>query len=174
MPREGDDCSGPPRDRPTTVRDVVRDIVAETAPDELVLIAALDRVDDSRAVRLLSDRKRSREPLGFGLDQAVAMVTPIVWIALNEAVKQSTEKAVDGVTDRLRRAVWRSLRRNRTRSQTVGALTRDQLGVVHRMVAERATEAGLGHERAAVLADRVVARLLLALPAQSPPDTRDR
>ncbi len=77
------------RTRPFTVRQVVRDVVVLTAPEEAPLLEALDREpDDGRVVRVLSRRPRRGEPLGFGLEQAVPLLTPVVWLSLDEAVRR--------------------------------------------------------------------------------------
>src|SRR5437879_4790292 len=64
------------------VRDVVREVVAEIAPTELALVDGLAQFDDATAVRRLRPRGGRREPLGFGLGEILALVTPVVWLAL--------------------------------------------------------------------------------------------
>ncbi|MFD5121196.1 hypothetical protein [Streptomyces sp. NPDC058385] len=64
------------------MRDVVRDVVVQVAPDEIVLVEGLLLLDDASAVRRLSGRGR-QEPLGFGLAEAAALVTPVVRLVVN-------------------------------------------------------------------------------------------
>lgn len=78
------------------LRDVVRDVVTEAAPDELPLMEGLGRSDDESAVRRLTRRNRPAEPLAFGLDEIAVLVTPVVWIALDEAVRQVMGSTADG------------------------------------------------------------------------------
>jgi hypothetical protein len=78
----------------SAVADVVRDIVAEEAPAELPVADGLRRLSDGRAVRRLARRRRRRETLGFGLGEVVPLVTPVLWIALDEAVRRSADASV--------------------------------------------------------------------------------
>ena len=152
---------------PQLVRDVVHDIVAEVAPDELVLFAALENTDDEAVVRRLTRGRRSREPLGFGLAEAAALVLPVVWIALDEVVRT----AVAAGSARASRRWWtraRSrLRRRPTSPQVLPTLSREQLTAVRDRVNELAAQAGIAEKDAAILADLVVARLVL-MPADVP------
>lgn len=152
------------------VRDVVRDVLAETAPEEVPLYEALNsRFDDDRVVRLLSRRTRRREPLGFGLNDLVPLAMPVVWLALDEVARRGVEAAADSVTSRLRAGIRRIFRRTRAAPRTVPALTREQIAAVRQRVLEKADEAGIRGERAVALADGVIARLVLELPGGPTP-----
>jgi hypothetical protein len=78
------------------VRDVVRDVVAEVASEELVIVEELTRFDDDTVVRRLARSGRRRDPLGFGVGEIAALVTPVVWLVLDEAAKRAADSAVDG------------------------------------------------------------------------------
>ncbi|MFD7631042.1 hypothetical protein ACFV7Q_34305 [Streptomyces sp. NPDC059851] len=153
----------------TRVRDVVRDVVAEVAPEELPLVAGLAGFDDATAVRRLGGRGRRRETLGFGLGEAAALVTPVVWLAVNHAAQRMVGAAVDGAADRARSGLRRLFRRP-SREVTVPPLTREQLAEVREAVLEVAAQRGLEEDRASTIADAVVARLALAGPEDSGPD----
>jgi hypothetical protein len=142
----------------TTVVDVVRDVVAEAAPEELPLVEGLSRFGDETVVRRLTRRRRPREPLGFGLDEIAVLVTPVVWIVVEEAVRRVVDSAVDGVT----KGAWTRLRRllhRRGVQLTVPPLTCEQIVEVQQRVLELAVQRGLERERAAKLADLLGARL---------------
>ncbi|MFK0116374.1 hypothetical protein [Streptomyces sp. NPDC090994] len=144
----------------TRVRDVVRDVVAEVAPEETPLVAGLAGIDDATAVRRLSGRGR-REPLGFGLGEVAALVTPVVWLVVHQVAQQVAGTVVDSATGRVRSAARRLLRRP-AEVVTVPPLTPEQLADVRDAVLETAARRGVEPERAAVIADAVVARLVLA------------
>ncbi|WP_063759293.1 hypothetical protein [Streptomyces scopuliridis] len=150
------------------VRDVVRDVVAEVAPEESSVIAGLAQFDDAAVVRLLKQKGNGRrEPLGFGLGEIAVMATPVVWLVVDQAARQIGSVAADGATVGARSLVRRILRR-RSAEVTVPSLAPEQLAEVHRQVLEAATRRGLERERAEVLADAVVARLTLsAMQAQT-------
>ncbi|MGW6403664.1 hypothetical protein [Streptomyces sp. NPDC055134] len=153
----------------TEVRAVVVDVVAQYAPEEAPVLAALAHVDDAHVVRILRGRRKT-EPLGFGFAEVVAVVTPVVWLAVDEACRSAVQSSVDSAYARLAGAARRLLRRPSAAGAAGGSatevpeLSRDQLDLVHRRVTEDAQAAGLAAEDAEKLADRVVARLILARP----------
>ncbi|MFF7725358.1 hypothetical protein [Streptomyces sp. NPDC008001] len=147
----------------TRVSDVVRDVVALVAPEELLLVDGLAGLDDEAALRRLGRRNGRREPLGFGLGEVAALVTPVVWLALDEAARRIGGAAVEGAAQGAR-AVLRKVLRRPPAAVPLPELTRDQLTEVHRRVIETAVQRGLGEERALLIADAVVARLALAAP----------
>lgn len=151
------------------IRDVVRDVVAEVAPEELPLVAGLARFDDVTVVRRLGDRGRRRETLGFGLGEIAALVTPVVWLAVNQAAQRIVGAAVDGTVGRAGSALRKLLRRS-GEHVTVPPLTREQLSGVRKSVLEVAAQRGLEAERASVIADAVVARMALAGSEDSGPE----
>jgi hypothetical protein len=144
----------------TAVRAVVRDVVAEVASEELPLVEGLDRFDDAVVLRRLNGRGRKREPLGFGLGEVVALVTPVVWLVVDEVAKRVSGSAVDGAA-RGTKALLRKMFRRRTRPSKIPPLTPEQLGEVRRRVLEVAQQRGLDEQRRVAIADALVARLAL-------------
>lgn len=140
----------------TTVSAVVLDVVTQYAPQERQLVEWLARLDDDEVVRLLR-RRRADDPLGFGLSEAVAVVTPVVWLVVDEAFRGVVGAAAVGLAGRIGRLV----RRTPPPSPGLPELSREQLAAVHRRVVEGATRAGLDAPAAGALADGVVARLAL-------------
>ncbi|KJK59211.1 hypothetical protein UK12_05595 [Saccharothrix sp. ST-888] len=149
------------------MRDVVRDVVAEIAPTELVLVDGLARFDDATAVRRLRPQGGRREPLGFGLGEIVTLVTPVVWLALDETAKKLAETASDAAV-KGGRAMLRKVLRRPTAPVVVPPLTPAQLAEVRERVLETASHRGLEAARAEAIADAVVARLALAAADPDP------
>lgn len=143
-----------------TVREVVHDVVADVAPEELPVLAGLSRLDDDEALRRLSRRRRPREPLGFDMDTVATLATAIVWVAVQESVKQMVHPAADGLSRKTGARLRRLLRR-RSAPTALPAFTSEQLAEIHRRVLELAEQNDLDADRATVLAERVVARLAL-------------
>ncbi|MFE4924519.1 hypothetical protein [Streptomyces sp. NPDC056661] len=132
--------------------------MAEVAPDELPLVEGLVELDDATAVRRLRGRGQRREPLGFGLDE-VLLVTPVVWLAVDEAVQRiEPAAAVSRASSALRK-----LFRRPAETVTVPPLTQEQLAEVRKSVLV-AAQRSLGEERALTIADAVVTRLVLPGP----------
>ncbi|MEU4845904.1 hypothetical protein [Streptomyces gilvosporeus] len=149
------------------VRDVVRDVVAEVAAEELPVVDVLAGFDDTTVLQRLRRRSRRREPLGFGLDEVAVLVTPVVWLGVDQAAKRIADSAVDGASKGAK-AVLRKVLRRPTASVVVPPLTPAQLGEVRRAVLEMAAQRGLAQEQAVTVADAVVARL--AVPDDDPQD----
>lgn len=146
------------------VRDLVRDVVTEVAPEELPLLAGLARFDDATAVQRLGGGVRRREPLGFGLGEVAALVTPVVWLAVDQATQKIVGTWVENRVARTGTALRRIFRRSATEPVVIPPLTREQLALVRRSVLTMAAQRGLEPERAVVIADAVVTRLVLAEP----------
>jgi hypothetical protein len=143
--------------RPATpVVDVVHDVVATFAPDELPVVDALGRLGPRRAPRRLRRRRRSREPLAFGFGDVGALACAVAWIAVDQAVRDTMTESASGARTWLRR-----LLRGRRVVVTVPPLTHDQLARVHGEVLAVAAREGWPPERAHSLAERVVGRLAL-------------
>ncbi|MFJ3203072.1 hypothetical protein [Streptomyces sp. NPDC086989] len=143
------------------VRDLVHSAVSELAPEELPLLAALRRFDDATVVRRLRGRGRRREPLGFGAGEVAVLVTPVVWLVLDQVGQRMVNAALDRTGARVTTALRRLLRRPAA-PVTVPPLTREQLAGVRALVRAASVQRGLSAGRAEVIADTVVARLALA------------
>jgi hypothetical protein len=108
---EGSDAA----DGHRAVRDVVRDVVAEVAPEELVVVDGLARFDDETVVRRLARPGQRRDPLGFGVGEIVDLATPVVWLVVNEAAKRAAGSAVNE-TAKGTKALLRKVFRRRGRA----------------------------------------------------------
>lgn len=139
----------------TEVRAVVVDVVTQYAPEEAPVPAALAHVDDADVVRILRGRRKI-EPLGFGFAEVVAVVTPVVWLAVDEACRSAVRSSVDSGYARLAGATRRLLRRPSAAGAAEGPVAeapelsrdqldlvpvRDQLDLVHRRVTQDARDA---------------------------------
>ncbi|TMR02404.1 hypothetical protein ETD83_12740 [Actinomadura soli] len=149
-----------------TVLDVVRDVVDQQAPGERPLVDDLAGLNYRLVVRRMRQANDGRggDPLGFGLSEVTALITPVVLLAVHEACRA----AVADVTGRLLPRVTNALDRLRPPSRRPTAppevpdLDRDQLAAVRRRVRTEAVRRGLPEPDAEALADSVVARLALA------------
>jgi hypothetical protein len=146
------------------VRDVVRDVVAEVAPRELVVVDGLNGFSDAKAVRRLQRRRRS-DPLGFGPEEIVTLVTAVVWFVLNELAVRGTTIAVDE-TEKGLKGLWRRvLRRRRPRREILPRLTVEEIHQVRQLVLDELIRRGMKEQRAIAAADAVLRRLLPGGPS---------
>ncbi|TCO55660.1 hypothetical protein [Actinocrispum wychmicini] len=145
------------------VRDLVRDVVAEVASEELPVVDGLARFDDRVVVRRLGRRSRRREPLGFGPADLVTFVTAVVWLVLDQAAKKAAGSAVDGAV-KGGKAGLRKVFRRRSAPVLLPSMTSEQLAELWQLMFAAAVQRGLDEEQATTIADVVVARL--SLPRQ--------
>jgi hypothetical protein len=145
-----------------TLFDVVRDVVSQVAPEEVTVVQALGQLKPDRVAGLLRGRREER--LGFGLVDAAALVTPVVWIAVDEVSRSAVEAGIHGFGPRLAARIRRLLRIRPPLPSSVPPLSPGQLDAVHARVLDGASAAGLDPAVRAALADHVVARLARELP----------
>ncbi|MFJ9678034.1 hypothetical protein ACIRP2_08260 [Streptomyces sp. NPDC101194] len=154
----------PSQGRP--VRDLVREVVTKLATDELPLLEGLLELDDATAVRRLNGHGQRREPLGFGVGEIAVLVTPVAWLALDQAARRIGDIAMERASRESVGALRRLFRRSRP-PVMVPPLTREQLAEVKRLVLETAEQRGLAAAQASEVANAVVAGLILADPSSS-------
>ncbi|MGW5202890.1 hypothetical protein [Streptomyces spiralis] len=140
-------------------------MVAEIAPEELPLVEGLRRFDDDTVIGRLRRGDRSDDPLGFGLGEVTTLLTPVVWLSLDEVARRMVGSAIDGATKSAKRKLRRIFRRS-GEPLTVPALTRNQLSEVRRSVMESAVRSGVERRLSEGLADAVVVRLALGTREQ--------
>jgi hypothetical protein len=145
------------------IRDVVRRVVADCVPEEVVVVEGLLCYSDAEVVARLHRRGHGRDPLGFGVAEVVPLVAPLLWLTLDSARKKLADAVVDGAA-RGSASLWRRLLRRRSEPAVIPALTREQQVMVRQMVLDASAEAGLSEQRARRIADGVVAGLVLAEP----------
>ncbi|MBE1592315.1 hypothetical protein ACFPOI_16890 [Nonomuraea angiospora] len=145
---------------PVSLRAVVMDVVAEVAPEEVPVVKSLEGLGYDEAIKRLRRRKAGREPLGFGLEEINVLISGVVWIALDEMVRNGATRVSDGVFGRLRGRL--SKKPEITAPEPVFTMPdKAQRQAIHEYVEHYALAEGLPAKRAASLADAVVARLSL-------------
>jgi hypothetical protein len=151
------------------VRDVVRDVVAKVAPEELAVVTGLAEFDDATVIRRLRRGARRREPLGFGWGDIVTMVAPVVWLVLNEAAQKAAGAAVDSATKGAK-ALVRKIFRRKSADVVVPPLTGKQLDQLRARLLEVAAQQGIAAERAEDIVEEVLKRLAAGDPPEDPPE----
>jgi hypothetical protein len=168
--------SSPSDDRPQppaagALRDaIVTRVIAELAPEELPLVEALRELDDETALERLTTRAGRSEPLGFGVEEAVVLLTPVIWSVVDQSVRKAVDAAVKraGKSKLARRGLFR--RHRDPLPPSVPALTTEQLATIEQCVLEATRQARLSQDRGERIADGVVRRLALMRPATEGPE----
>jgi hypothetical protein len=145
------------------VADVARQLVARTAPQELPLFRA---VSDAyfRDPRTVLEPKGGRDDLlGFGVDAAMMLVTPVALevaksvvaflvTQVRDAVEKEGSEAITGFVQRL-------FHRDNDDDPRTPPLTREQLDRVRELALEKAHQLKLPDAQASLLADSMVGSL---------------
>lgn len=138
--------------------EVVHDVVADIAPEELPLLAALSHLPPDAVGRRLARGTSGDDPLGFGMGEIAAVVVPVAWAAVQQVVNHMATSAADGMAARMRTRVRKLLRRPAAAAQ-LPHFGPAELDEVQAAVLELAGQAGMKRTRAELLAYKVVDRL---------------
>jgi hypothetical protein len=136
------------------VAELGRDVVAALFPDELPVFAAVSRAYFADRERTLSGRNERGRPLGFGVTEAVAMMTPLVLWVVQTALEPHIVRTSDKVAGLLSQ-----LRRKRPGTRALPILTSRQRAELREVVLDEARRSGMAPEVAAKIADEIIARL---------------
>ncbi|WP_205328508.1 hypothetical protein [Glycomyces sp. YM15] len=146
---------------------IVRDVVAEVEPSELPIVDGLLELDHRQVVKLMKRRPRKREQLGFGTAEIVVLIAPILWLALDEALKQIVAEGVKSAVKKLSAGARRVLRRPR-RQVRLPVMESQQLELLRDEVRAIAQHKGLSEDRAAEIADALVSRIARGRAGEPP------
>ncbi|MEU7835122.1 MULTISPECIES: hypothetical protein [unclassified Nonomuraea] len=149
------------------LQEIARETVRRAAPEELPLFPMVATVYFDRGGRLPAGRAGRDEMLGFGLESAVILLTPVVLPVVSAILDQLAQDVARVVTDRgkdgLRRAMRALLRRTAEAENDalppVPELTPEQLARVRMTALEKARQMDLPEDKAELLADAVIGSL---------------
>jgi hypothetical protein len=146
------------------IRQVARDVVAATAPEELPLVRPM--ADEYfRGGR--GPARSGDDLLGSGLETVVVLLTPVVFPVVAAVLDALTERVAEVAVTRGEngaRRVLRAVLRRGTPAELAAAgdprpLTAEQLDTVRAIAYEKACQLGLEPPKAELLADAVRGRL---------------
>ncbi len=140
---------------------IVRVVVREAAPEELPVVDGLSAWTDTEIVARLNKRASRDERLGFGVDDVAVLVTPVLYIVLDQALRKGVDKSIDGLLGRLRRGG-----RRKVTSADV-ELSPQQIAAIRAEVADLARERGVPDDTIQRVDDAVTSAL------SDPPDGPD-
>ncbi|MCS7481122.1 hypothetical protein ACFFQW_05990 [Umezawaea endophytica] len=144
-----------------TAHDLAERVVEAVAPAELpsfALVAAPYLDHPARAERAF--RRFHDDPLGFGLGDAVEMITPVVALVSGSVITALS----DGVGEAVKTGagkVFRKLVKRRAVEAPVQEWSADELARVRAIALVRAKALGVEERQAEALADAIVVALLL-------------
>ncbi len=146
---------------------LVRAVVERAAPEELPMVDGLSVADDETIVARLTRRPSRDERLGFGVDDVTVLLTPVLYIVLDEALRKIVGDSLGGLGRRLRRIS------RRRRTTPVLDLSPQQITEIAARVTEVARERGVPEEKVERVAE-AVAEVLADLPDDQDTTMPDR
>lgn len=152
------------------VADVSRDIIEQIAPDELVLFRATSEAYFKDPAKALKQQGGKDEMLGFGFEEAIPLLTPVVLAVTEQVVrylaaafaKAATDKSADMAAAGVRSLSMKLHPTPGGASAGPPPLTTSQLSEVRQVAMEKAQQLNLSEAQARLLADSMVGRLAVA------------
>jgi hypothetical protein len=144
---------------------LARATVAKAAPEELPLFRATSDAyfNDPKALERSGGKD---EMLGFGVDAAVMLLTPVALTVakdvinfLGEQLRERAREHGEGAIDRI---IARLVKKDGAEAAPTAELTDDQLEQVRALAIEKGRALKLSDERATLLADSLVGSLATA------------
>jgi hypothetical protein len=157
------------------VAELARSAVARAAPEELPLFRATSEAYFENP-EALEDREAGDEMLGFGVDAALILVTPValavsrdvlnfIVAQVREQAREHGAEAIDRFFDRLLKRKEKPAAAGATPAPTPSEppdLTEEQLEEVRTLALEKARQLKLAPDKAELLADSLVGSLATA------------
>lgn len=149
------------------VTNIAYDLIAQIAPQELPLFSVTSEAYFKNPGKLLKGQKGKDEKLGFGIEIAAVMASPIVLAIVDEVVKVLVGEVIPGEIKEsgIVNKVFKKILPVKEKDRKVAlplALTPEQLQQVRDQTITTALKCNLSRAQADLLADSLVGRLALA------------
>lgn len=150
------------------IADLARDIISQTAPQEMPLFRANSEAYFKNPDKALAGKKGKDEMLGFGAGEAVVLLTPVALAVTTEAVKFVVEEVKKSVKDESSSLIGETVKKmfkkfrpeqKKEEKKTPPSLTPEQLERVREIALQKARQLKLSEARAKLLADAVAGSL---------------
>ncbi len=157
-------------DQNQLIADLSRDIVAQTAPQELPLFRTMSAAYFKNPDKVLKGQSGKDEMLGFGEVEVAMALTPIILDIMSKVVQfviAQVQKSVAtnsaNLIDDLVSKMFKEFRPAEKKDQeNPPALTTEQLTQIHNLAYQEARKLALSDARAGLLADSIVGSLAVA------------
>jgi len=150
------------------IADVARDIISQTAPQELPLFRMTSAEYFKNPDKALRNQASKDKILGFGTAEMVSFLTPIVLTVVTEIVtfltleiKQAiADTSASLLTDQVKKLFKKFHPEAEKEKSDPSPLTREQIARVHKLARERFLQLKLSETQANRLADAIAASLI--------------
>jgi hypothetical protein len=157
-------------DQNQLIADLTRDIVAQTVPQELPLFRTISAAYFKNPDKVLKGQSGKDEMLGFGVAEAVIMLTPsilaimsqVVQFVMAEVQKSVATNSADVIDDLVSKMFKKFRPAEKKDQENLPALTTEQLTRVRNLAYQEARKLALSDAQADLLADSIVGSLVVA------------
>ena len=149
------------------VIDLSRDIVAQTAPEELPLYRAISAAYSKNPEKTLRGQTGKDEDLGFGVTETTQLLTPVVFSVMSVVVEFLADEILESYKkenpEAIKNLIKNMFKRHKpAQDKRAPSLTSEQLVRVRQHVLEKIRQLGLSDDQARLLADSIVGSLVAA------------
>ena len=151
------------------IAELARDLISQTVPQELPLFRANSEAFFTNPEKLLAGQKGKEEMLGFGVGEAITMMSPAILMITSEIVKFLIEELKKTVKDESSALVsetvkkmFKKFRPEENKENSPAPLTPEQLAQVRELALKKARHLKLSDARCKLLADALVGSLATA------------
>lgn len=151
------------------IAELARDLISQTAPQELPLFRANSEAFFTNPEKLLAGQKGKDEMLGFGVGEAITMMSPAILMVTSEIVKFLIDELKKTVKDESSaligetvKKMFKKFRPEEKKENAPSPLTPEQLAQVRELALKKARQLKLSDERCKLLADALVGSLAVA------------
>lgn len=155
------------------IQELSKDIVAETAPEEMDLFDELVMEYFNNPAPPDLSAKPKDDPLGFGLNEVLIAVTPAAAAMVNEVLKHLMTESIGAVKDESSDMVKKKVKKlfnpekkddqpTKKDDGEVRPLNKEQLEQVKKLARKQAIKFGIGPDKAEKMANALVGSLVLS------------
>lgn len=152
------------------IAEVTRDLISQVAPQERALFKSISERYFQNPEQVLADQPSKDELLGFGIGEAVELITPIALAVSADVIKFLYEEAknamkgesADLINARVRSWFGKLQGEKKKEKESVTPLTTVQLGQVRKIVLEKTKQLKLSEKNRKLLADAIVGDLAIS------------
>ena len=150
------------------IADLARDVIAQTAPQEVPLFRANSEAYFKDPQKALQRQGGKDEMLGFGDGAMITFLTPIALTVMTEVVKflveevkKSAKTEGAGVVNEAVKSLFKKFhsKDDKAKKNEVPPLTPEQLMHVRKLALEKAHQLKLSNDKATLLTDSIVGSL---------------
>lgn len=152
------------------VAKIAKDLLAQVAPQEKALFRSISETYFKNPEKALAEQKPKDDMLGFGVGEAVGLITPValaisgdvVKFLFEEATKVMKGESTDLITETVKSWFGKLHHEKKNEKKSSHPLTIEQLEQVRKIVIKKAKQLNLSEKNTKLLADAIIGSLAIS------------